>query len=141
MADEARMKELFASGKQGVLVTLKQNGRPQLSNIFYGYDPERDLVRISVTADRVKARNAERDPRVSLHVTSADFFTWAVAEGTAELSAVAQQPDDAAVEELVDLYRQVNGEHPDWDEFRATMVKDRRRCLSLHVERYYGQTP
>ncbi|TQF01675.1 PPOX class F420-dependent oxidoreductase [Kitasatospora acidiphila] len=141
MADEARMRELFASGKRGVLVTIKRDGRPQMSNVFYVYDQEQGLIRVSVTADRAKAKNAARDPRVSLHVASPDFFTWAVAEGTAELTPVAQAPDDDTVAQLVDYYRAGVGEHPDWAEFRAAMVEERRQLLTLRVERFYGQTP
>jgi len=61
-----------------------------------------------------------------------------VAEGQAELSAVARDPHDAAVEELAELYRSVQGEHPDWDDFRAAMVRDRRLVLRIKAERAYG---
>ncbi|MDH6577343.1 PPOX class probable F420-dependent enzyme [Kitasatospora sp. MAP5-34] len=96
---------------------------------------------MSITDDRAKARNLRRDPRASFHVTSGDFWSWAVAEGTAELTPVAADRDDATVEELIDLYRAINGEHPDWDDYRAAMVRDRRLVLKLHIERCYGQTP
>jgi PPOX class probable F420-dependent enzyme len=130
---------LLAEHKLGVLATLKRDGRPQLSNVTYHYDSARHLVRVSVTADRAKTRNLERDSRASLHVMSADGWSWTVAEGTADLTAVASQPQDAAVEELVDLYRAVQGEHPDWDEYRAAMIADRRRVVRLRVEHAYGQ--
>ncbi|GAA2151054.1 PPOX class F420-dependent oxidoreductase [Kitasatospora kazusensis] len=141
MADEAALRALFAARKGGVLATLKRDGRPQLSNVMYAYDEAAALIRVSVTEDRAKARNLRRDPRASFHVTSADFWSWAVAEGTAELTPVAAAPDDATVEELVDLYRTLSGEHPDWDDYRAAMVRDRRIVVRLHVERYYGQAP
>ena len=92
-----------------------------------------------MTADRAKTKNLARDPRASFHVTSDDGWAWTVAEGTAELSAVAADPHDAAVEELVELFRAVQGEHPDWDEFRSAMVADRRQVVRLRVERAYGQ--
>ncbi len=79
-----------------------------------------------------------RDPRVSFHVTSGDFWSYVVVDGHAELSAVAQDPHDAAVEELIDLYRAVQGEHPDWDDYRAAMVRDRRLVVRLRAERAYG---
>ncbi|MEU1630462.1 PPOX class F420-dependent oxidoreductase [Streptomyces sp. NPDC020096] len=123
----------------GVLVTLKRDGRPQLSNVNHHYDPKERIVRVSITDDRAKTRNLRRDPRASYHVTSADRWSWTVAEGTAELSEVAADPHDAAAEELVDLYRAVRGEHPDWDEYRAAMVADRRVVMRLRVERAYGQ--
>ncbi|CAM5714733.1 PPOX class probable F420-dependent enzyme OS=Streptomyces griseomycini OX=66895 GN=FHS37_005850 PE=4 SV=1 [Streptomyces griseomycini] len=129
---------LLAEGNSGVLVTLKRDGRPQLSNVNHAYYPDERTVRVSVTDDRAKTRNVRRDPRVSYHVTTADRWAYTVAEGTAELSAVAADPHDEAVEELVRLYRDVNGEHPDWDDYRAAMVRDRRLVLRLRVERVYG---
>ncbi|MBB2901300.1 PPOX class probable F420-dependent enzyme [Kineococcus radiotolerans] len=133
--------DLVGSTTRSVLVTLKRDGRPQLSNVTHHYDPERRLVRVSVTADRVKSRNLERDPRASLHVTAEDFWSWAVVEGDATLSPVAGREDDATVEELVDLYRALAGEHPDWDDYRRAMVRDRRRVVRLPVGRVYGQPP
>lgn len=130
---------LLTAYDRGVLVTLKRDGRPQLSNVNHTYDPATGLLRISVTADRAKTRNLARDPRASYHVTSADGWAWTVAEGTAELSAVAARPGDAAVEELIEVYRAIQGEHPDWDEYRAAMVADRRQVVRLRVERAYGQ--
>ena len=133
------MLEFVAGRHAGVLATIKRDGRPQLSNVGYAYDADADLVRVSVTADRAKTRNLERDPRVSLHVTSADFWTWVVVEGTAELTPVAADPHDATVEELVTYYRAVSGEHPDWDDYRAAMVRDRRRVVRFSAEHAYGQ--
>lgn len=140
-AQQQRLLNFAAGSKAGVLVTLKRDGRPQLSNISYHYDPQRYLVRVSVTADRAKTANAVRDPRVSLHVTSSDFWTWAVLDGTARLTAIATDPHDEAVAELIDLYRAINGEHPDWDDYRAAMVADRRQVLSIDVTHAYGQPP
>lgn len=136
-----RMLPFLASRSQGVLATIASDGRPQLSNVFYGFDPATATVRVSVTADRAKTRNLERDSRVGLHVTSPDFWTWVVAEGTAELTPVAAAPDDDTVAELVGLYRSLNGEHPDWADFRASMVADRRRVVRFTVTRSYGQVP
>lgn len=121
----------------GVLVTLKADGRPQLSNISYAVD-EDGVIAISVTADRAKTRNAARDPRVSLHVTADDFWSYVVVEGDAELTPVAESSDDATVDQLVELYRQLQGEHPDWDEYRAAMVNDRRLVLRLRPTHAYG---
>jgi PPOX class probable F420-dependent enzyme len=133
---EAELLDLVNRSKRGVLVTLKRDGRPQLSNISYA---ARDgVIRISVTDDRAKTRNLRRDPRASLYVTRDDFWAYAVVEGDAELSAVATEPHDAAVEELIDLYRDVNGEHPDWDDYRAAMVRDRRLVVRLPIARVYG---
>ena len=131
-------RALIAGRRQGVLVTLKRDGRPQLSNINYGYDEQADIVRVSITDDRAKTANLRRDPRASLHVTSDDFWSYAVIEATAELSPVAADPHDDTVEELIALYRSVQGEHPDWDDYRAAMVRDGRVVLRLPVERVYG---
>ncbi|PIM71714.1 PPOX class F420-dependent enzyme [Streptomyces sp. JV178] len=122
----------------GVLVTLKADGRPQLSNVNHAYDPDERTIRVSITDGRAKTRNMRRDPRVSYHVTSADRWAYTVVEGTADLTPVAEDPYDETVEELVRLYRDVRGEHPDWDDYRAAMVRDRRLVLRLRVERAYG---
>lgn len=129
--------EYVRERRRGVLVTLKADGRPQLSNIAYGVG-EDGVIRISVTETRAKTRNAGRDPRVSLHVTADDFWSYVVIEGDAELTPPAESQDDATVEELVELYRMVQGEHPDWEEYRAAMIGDRRLVLRLHPRRAYG---
>jgi PPOX class probable F420-dependent enzyme len=137
MTDDG-LTRLLADTHHGILVTLRPNGRPQLSNVSHTYDPETRLVRVSVTDTRVKVRNVRRDPRASFHVTSRDFWRWAVGDGSAELTPVATDPGDATVEELIEIYRAIAGEHPDWDDFRRAMVADRRLVLRLRVERIYG---
>ncbi|MCL6674251.1 MULTISPECIES: PPOX class F420-dependent oxidoreductase [Streptomyces] len=129
---------LLSDHRGGVLVTLKRDGRPQLSNVSHHYDPEERIIRISVTDDRAKTRNLRRDPRVSYHVSTPDRRAYTVVEGTAELSPVAKDPHDDTVEELIRLYRDVLGEHPDWDDYRAAMVRDGRLVVRLKVERAYG---
>jgi PPOX class probable F420-dependent enzyme len=126
---------------RGVLVTLKRDGRPQLSNVDYVADPVAHTVRISTTEDRAKVRNLRRDPRASFYVTTNDGSAYVVAEGSANLSAPATDPDDATVAELVEVYRGVQGEHPDWDDYRAAMVADRRLVLRLRIDRIYGWAP
>ncbi|MBM7442983.1 PPOX class F420-dependent oxidoreductase [Streptomyces sp. HB132] len=123
----------------GVLVTLKRDGRPQLSNVNHAYYPEEEVIRVSVTEGRAKTRNLRRDPRASYHVTSDDRWAWTVADVTAELTPPAGDPHDAVVEQLVTLYRDVQGEHPDWDDYRRAMVQDRRVVLTLRIEHVYGQ--
>lgn len=130
--------ELLSEHRGGVLVTLKRDGRPQLSNVSHHYYPEEGIVRISVTDDRAKTRNLRRDPRASYHVSSPDRWAYTVVEGTAELSPVAKDPQDDTVEELIRLYRDVLGEHPDWDDYRASMVRDGRLVVRLKVDRAYG---
>ncbi|MFF3161959.1 MULTISPECIES: PPOX class F420-dependent oxidoreductase [unclassified Streptomyces] len=135
---EDALLKLLGESNGGVLVTLKKDGRPQLSNVTHVYSPDERIIRVSLTDDRAKTRNLRRDPRASYHVTTADRWAYAVAEGTADLSPVARDPHDETVEELVRLYRDVSGEHPDWDDYRAAMVRDRRLVLRLPVERVYG---
>ncbi|MGW5638254.1 PPOX class F420-dependent oxidoreductase [Streptomyces sp. NPDC003832] len=135
---EEVLLQLLSEGHGGVLVTLKRDGRPQLSNVSHAYDPDERVIRVSITDDRAKTRNLRRDPRASYHVTSGDRWAYTVAEGTADLTPVAKDPHDPTVDELVRLYRDVLGEHPDWDDFRAAMVRDRRLVLRLKVERAYG---
>ncbi|MFG2602996.1 PPOX class F420-dependent oxidoreductase [Streptomyces sp. NPDC048514] len=137
-SEQGALLDLLADGHGGVLVTLKRDGRPQLSNVSHAYYADERIIRISVTDDRAKTRNLRRDPRASYHVTSADRWAYTVAEGTAELSPVAADPHDETVEELVRLYRDVLGEHPDWDDYRAAMIRDRRLVVRLHVDRAYG---
>ena len=137
MIDE-RYAGLIAGQRQGVLVTLRKDGWPQLSNVNYGWDAEQQIIRVSTTDDRAKTANMRRDPRVSFHVTSGDFWSYVVVDAHADLSAVAADPHDAAVEELVELYRSIQGEHPDWDDYRAAMVRDRRLVVRIRAERAYG---
>jgi PPOX class probable F420-dependent enzyme len=134
-----RMLGFVAGQAWGVLAVVQPDGRPHLSNVGYSYDPENRLFRISVTDARAKTRYLWDDPRVTLHVASKDFWTWVAVEGTAELTPVAAEPHDATVEELVTYYRAINGEHPDWDEYRAAMVADRRLVVRFTPERTYGQ--
>jgi PPOX class probable F420-dependent enzyme len=91
-----------------------------------------------MTTGRAKTANIRRDPRVSLHVTAEDFWSYVVLEGRADLSPVATAPDDATAEELVALYRTLAGEHPDWDDYRRAMVTDGRLVCTLRPERAYG---
>jgi PPOX class probable F420-dependent enzyme len=135
---EQRLYQLLAAGRLGVLATIKRDGRPQLSNVNYHYDPATRQVRVSITGGRAKTANLRRDPRASLQVSSPDGWSYVVAEATAQLTPEAKAPDDATVEALIVLYRDIVGEHPDWEEYRAAMVADRRLVLTLPVERVYG---
>jgi PPOX class probable F420-dependent enzyme len=123
--------------RQGVVVTIQKNGRPQLSNIFYVPDDDGTL-RISVTDTRAKTANIRRDPRVSLYVLGDNFFQYVVLECTAELTAVASDPHDDTVDQLVAYYKAGQGEHDNWDEYRAAMVADKRLLLRLRPDRAYG---
>ena len=132
---------VLASAHLGVLITLKRDGRPQSSNVGYMYDEATKRVSISTTADRFKVANLRRDPRASLHVIAPDGWGWAAADATAVLSPIAQERDDAVVEELITIYRTNAGEHPDWDDFRRAMVEDQRLVVHLELQRTYGSAP
>ncbi|MEU1589029.1 PPOX class F420-dependent oxidoreductase [Micromonospora sp. NPDC005710] len=134
-----RLWELFGERGRGVLVTLRRDGRPQLSNLDYLAEP--GLIRCSTTGERAKVRNLRRDPRASFHVTTPDGGAYAVAEGTVTLTDPAVAPTDGTVDELVDVYRRIRGDHPDWADYRAAMVADGRLVIRLHVHRTYGWRP
>lgn len=122
---------------RSVLVTIRRNGRPQLSNVLHRIDDD-GLVRVSITADRAKYHNLAREPWAAMHVTRDDFFAYAVLEGPVELAPVAADPNDATVDELVAYYRDAVGEHDDWDEYRQAMVDDRRTVVRFRPDRAYG---
>ncbi len=126
--------------RMGVLVTARRDGRPQLSNIMYVPGPDRTL-RISVTDSRAKTANLRRNPQASLHVSSADFWAYVVLDGTVALSGVAQHEDDEVGEPLATMYRQAQGEHPDWAEFRRAMVAQGRLVATFTPDRAYGMPP
>jgi len=133
-----RFADLISAQRQGVLVTLRKDGWPQLSNVNYAWDAGEQTIRVSTTADRAKTANMRRDPRASFHITTGDFWSYVVVDGQASLSDVAAEPHDAAVEELVDLYRAIQGDHPDWDDYRAAMIRDQRLVVRIRAERAYG---
>lgn len=136
-----KLLALIADNSLGVLATIKQDGRPQLSNVTYHFDPRALTIEVSITEPRAKTRNLRRDPRASLLVSSDDGWAYAVAEGDAVLSSPAGAPDDDTVESLVALYRAIAGEHPDWDDYRQAMVEDRRVLLRLPINHLYGMPP
>ena len=122
--------------RNGVLITSRANGRPQVSNIVYGLAG--GTVKVSITADRAKYRNIVRNPAVTLHVTKPDFSAYVVIDGTASLAPVVADPADATADELVALYRSIAGEHPDWDAYRAAMIADGRTVLTITPTYAYG---
>ena len=121
----SRAVEWAASRKLGVLITLRADGRPQSSDIVYDWDGTSFAV--SVTDDRAKTVNMRRDPRVVLHVTDPDAWSYVAFDGTADLTPVTTTPGDATSDALVAYYEQVQGgPHPDWDEYRQAMIDQRR---------------
>ncbi len=130
--NEAEALAYVGRNHRGVLATLKRDGRPQLSSVVYLLDDDGD-VKISVTRDRAKTRNARRDPRVALTVLGDNFYEYVTVEGTARIVEDAAE----ALPLLRHVYRGVSGEHPDWDEFDAAMTRDGRVVLAIRIERLY----
>jgi PPOX class probable F420-dependent enzyme len=111
-----------------VLATLKADGTPQLSPVTVGIDDDGHVM-ISTRQTAYKVRHVRRDPRVWLCVLPDGFFgQWLQVDGTAD---IVELPD--AMEGLVDYYRRISGEHPDWDDYRAAMVRDQRVLLRITI--------
>jgi PPOX class probable F420-dependent enzyme len=136
-----KLLAVISGNSLGVLATIKRDGRPQMSNVTYHFDARSLAIEVSITEPRAKTRNLRRDPRASVLVASDDGWSYAVAEGNAILTPPAAAPDDETVEALITLYRNVAGEHPDWDDYRAAMVTDRRVLLRLPITHVYGMPP
>jgi PPOX class probable F420-dependent enzyme len=114
---------------RAVLATMRRNGRPQLSPVACGVDG--NAVIISTRETAMKLKNIERDPNVSLCVMNDGFFgAWLQIDGRAE---VVRLPE--AMDLLVEYYRSISGEHPDWDDYRAAMERERRCILRIIPER------
>jgi PPOX class probable F420-dependent enzyme len=114
-----------------IVITTRRDGRPQASPVTCGVDEAGRIV-IATYPERAKTVNARRDPRVSLLFLSDDFGDeWVQVDGAAE---VLDMPD--AIEPLVDYFRSISGEHPDWDEYRAAMVKQGKSLLRITPERW-----
>lgn len=132
--DISRAQEFIAANPRGILTTFRRDGRPQMSPVTPGVDAA-GRVMVSVTEDRAKTRNARRDPRVALCAFSEGFYgPWTQVEGEAEIV-----DGTAGIEALVDYYRTLRGEHEDWDEYRAAMVRDNRVLLRFEITRAVTQ--
>ena len=139
MASEEALRAILALPKKtGVLSTIRRDGRPQMSVVMHHYDPQTGALRISVTDDRAKTRNLRRDPRATYLVQGQTRWQFVVAEGEAVLGAVVTEPDSPAADDLVSYYRDLAGEHPDWDKYRNSLVEQKRLLLTIPVSRVYG---
>ena len=137
MPSEDELWALVADESRGVLATVARDGRPQLSNVLYVADPRCRVLRISTTANRVKARNLALDPRAELHVTGRDFWQYAVAEGTTTLSAVAATPGDDACRELLAVHSAFYGEQ-DPAALDQEIIANGRLVVRLQISHLYG---
>jgi PPOX class probable F420-dependent enzyme len=126
--DEAR--EFLRANHAAIMATFRRDGRPQMSPVGATVD-EAGRVIVSTRQGAMKTRNLRRDPRISLLVLNPGFYgAWAQVEGTAE---IVEQPE--AMELLVDYYQRMSGEHPDWDDYRAAMVREGRVLVRFEIER------
>lgn len=130
--------DLLAEARLGVLATIRSDGRPQLSPVTPFYDRDAGVIYVSMVEGRAKTVNLRRDPRAALEVTRSDGWAWATADGSVTLIGPGSDPAGPEVDALVDYYRAAAGEHPDWEEYRTTMVHDRRVLMKLTVENVYG---
>lgn len=126
--DSAR--DVLRRQHHAVLATFRADGSPQMSPVVAALDDAGDVV-ISSRETAYKVKNLRRDPRASLCVLPDNFFGgWIQVDGRATIVSLP-----AAMEPLVDYYRRTAGEHPDWDDYRAAMRRDRRVLIRISIER------
>ena len=124
------MRRFIQSHHRGVLATLRDDGLPQLSPILVGVDDDGSLI-ISTREPSMKTANVRRSGWASVCVFEDAFFgQWVQAEGPATVESLP-----AVMDGLVRYYRQVAGEHPDWDDYRRAMERERRVLLRIQIER------
>jgi PPOX class probable F420-dependent enzyme len=129
--DRDGLLEFLRPRHRALIITSRSDGSPQASPVTCGVD-EQGRVVISTYPERAKARNARRTPRVSLCVLSDEWNgPWVQADGTAE---VLDLPE--ALEPLVDYFRSISGEHPDWDEYREAMQRQGKSLIRISIERW-----
>lgn len=132
--DITEVRAFAASNHRAVLVTTRADGRPLTTPVLCGVDPQGKVV-VSTQGASAKVRNIARHPEVALCVLNDGFFgPWLQVDGRAEIVPL---PD--AMEGLVELYRQISGEHPDWDEFRQAMQDQRRVLLRIDLDAGAGR--
>ena len=128
--DLSDARAFIKENPRAILATRKRDGRPQMSPIVAALDDEGRLL-ISSRETAYKTKNVKREPTVSLCFVNPDFFgQWVQVDGTVEVISLPE-----AMDLLVDYYRRLSGEHPDWDDYRAAMEKDRRLILRVTIER------
>ncbi|WP_116203068.1 pyridoxamine 5'-phosphate oxidase family protein [Amycolatopsis circi] len=136
LSDEA-LSDLLGQQRFGTLATIKRSGQPHLTTMLYSWDPDARTVRFSTTADRSKVGHLRRNPRATLHVQGEDVWSFAVAEGQAEVSEVTEVPGDAVGQELLAMLPET-ARPEDAEAFLKQQVDERRVVIRLPVERLYG---
>jgi PPOX class probable F420-dependent enzyme len=128
--DIAVARQFLRENRNAVLATWRRDGRLQMSPVTVGLDGAGRAI-LSSREAAYKVRNLRRDPRAALCVFVKAFFgPWVQIEGTAEVVTLPE-----AMEPLVDYYRCLAGEHPDWDDYRRAMTADRRALIRITIER------
>lgn len=131
LVDRADLIAFLDARHHGVLVTTRADGRPQMSPVTCGLDPQGYIV-VSTYPGRAKTRNIRRDPQVSICVLSDEFDdAYVQIDGRAE---VLDMPE--ALDGLVDYYRGIAGEHPDWDDYRAAMARQNKSLIRIEIQRW-----
>lgn len=127
--DIAKAQQFLRENECAVLATRRRHGHIQMSPVTVGLDDEGRAI-ISSRETAYKVRNLRRHPQASLCVF-VDEFTgpWVQVNGTAEIVSLPE-----AMDLLVDYYRQLAGEHPDWDDYRRAMERDRRVLIRITIE-------
>ncbi|MFE5208131.1 PPOX class F420-dependent oxidoreductase [Streptomyces sp. NPDC056600] len=136
LSDDA-LSDLLGGQQFGTLATIKRSGHPHLTTMLYHWDPEARVARFSTTADRVKLRHLRHDPRASLHVQGGDVWSFAVAEGEAEVSDVTTEPGDEVGRELLAMVPE-RAKPEDERAFLEQLVAERRVVIRLKADRLYG---
>jgi PPOX class probable F420-dependent enzyme len=128
--DLDKARNFIRDNHRAVLLTRHADGRPQMSPVTVGLDGEGHAI-VSTRETAAKVRNLRRDRQVALCVTTDAFYgEWIQIEGTAEVVSLPE-----AMEPLVNYYRDISGEHPDWDDYRTAMERDRRVILRIELTR------
>ncbi|MFE6195185.1 PPOX class F420-dependent oxidoreductase [Streptomyces sp. NPDC057838] len=136
LSDEA-LSDLLAAQRFGTLATVKRSGHPHLTTMAYSWDAGSRTLRFSTTAGRVKVTHLRREPRAALHVQGGDVWSFAVAEGEAEVSDVTSVPGDAVGRELLAMIP-ADAAPQDEDAFLRQLVDEQRVVIRLRVDRLYG---
>lgn len=134
---DVALSDLLAGQTFGTLATVKRSGHPHLTTMIYGWDPAARVARFFTTADRIKVRHIRANPRAALHVPGPDVWSFAVAEGEAEVSEPTREPADATGQEIWSMLPQ-QMRPDDQDAFFRSLVEERRVVIRLNVHRLYG---
>ena len=128
--DIAKAVEFVKEHPRAILSTRRRDGSPQMSPILAAVDDDGRLL-VSSRETAYKSKNVRREPRVSMcHINDGFFGEWIQTDGTAEIIPL---PD--AMEQLVDYYRRLSGEHSDWDDYRAAMEREKRLVIRVTIDR------